>query len=110
MAGMTTHAILESLKYFDGSCLADDFKNDYALPTPHPVLTSGPYFLIDGGNGRCYLWHDKSDCVMELYERNLVNVLSTLRSDAGRWGLVRRGISSLEIQGCGKDLPPGPET
>lgn len=58
----------------DGSCLADDFKNDYALPTPHPVLTSGPYFLIDGGNGRCYPWHDKSDCVMELYERNLDNV------------------------------------
>lgn len=97
-----------SLGVFDFFCptdecyLTDGFKNDFALPNPRPVLTSGPYFLIDGGNGRYYLWHDESDFMMELYERNLDNILSTLRSDAGRWGLVRRQIGSL---GDAKEIP-----
>lgn len=36
-----------------------------------------------------------SDYVIELYERNLDNILSTLRSNAGRRGLVFRHISNL---------------
>lgn len=32
---------------------------------------------------------------MKLYERNLDNILSALRSDAGGWGLVYRKIGSL---------------
>lgn len=33
--------------------------------------------LMDGGDGKYYLWHDVSDDALEGYERNLTKILST---------------------------------
>ncbi len=49
------------------------------------------------------MWNDISDFVIELYERNLDNILSVLRTDAGRRGLVYRHIGNI----CGPKKDPG---
>lgn len=45
------------------------------MPDPIPVIENHGYnqglVLIDGGDGKYYLWHDVSDDVFEVYERNL---------------------------------------
>lgn len=97
------------LDYFcptDYSYVVPDFQKHLGLPNPRPVLckNSENNFLVDGGNGKYYLYNDISDYVMKLYERNLDNILSILRSDAGRRGLVFRYIGCI----CGPKEDPGP--
>ncbi len=65
------------------------------LPNPRPILFNTDLFLLDGGNGKYYMWNEESDYVVELYERNLDNILSVLRTDAGCWGLVYRYIGTI---------------
>lgn len=88
------------------SHVVPNFQKHLGLPNPRPVLckNSENNFLVDGGNGKYYLYNDISDNVMELYERNLDNILSILRSDAGRRGLVFRYIGCR----CGPKEDPGP--
>lgn len=81
MTGLTTLIVLESLITFvrpNYSYVVPDFQKHLGLPNPRPVLckNSENNFLVDGGNGKYYLYNDISDYVMELYERNLDNILT----------------------------------
>lgn len=107
----------DSLGVFDSFCPTETdndyvvplFQKNLGLPNPRPVLCkhSESKFLIDGGNGRYYLWHDIIDWVTELYERNLDNILSILRSNTGCRGEIA-GIFRVVGCICGPKEDPGP--
>lgn len=76
------------------------------MPDLTPVIENHGYnqglVLIDGGDGKYYLWHDVSDDVFEVYGRNLSKIVSTFGQNPGIKGskLMRLGL-------VGYRLPPG---
>ena len=71
--------------------LTEEFKTQYNMPNPLPITLhkQNGVWLIDGGNGKFYLWQDVEDFVGEVYECNLAIILSTLAKNRGlkrtRW-------------------------
>ena len=53
--------------------LTEELKTEYNMPNPLPIVVHGQdgLWLIDGGNGKFYLWQDVEGFVGEVYERNL---------------------------------------
>ncbi|MCJ1349920.1 hypothetical protein MMC31_008163 [Peltigera leucophlebia] len=60
--------------------LKEDFKTQYNMPNPLPVLVhfQEGVWLIDGGDGKYYVYQNEEGYVGEVYERNLAKILSEL--------------------------------
>lgn len=60
--------------------LTEEFKTQYDMPNPPPIIVykQNGMWLLDGGNGKFYLWRDAEGFVGEVYEHNLAIILSTL--------------------------------
>lgn len=58
-------------------------KQDFGIPDARPILVdrSGVH-LIDGGDGKYYLWGDESEMFREITETNLDNIIFTLKSSS----------------------------
>lgn len=71
-------------------------KHDFGIPDARPILVeqSGVH-LIDGGDGKYYLWGDESDMVSEITETNLDNIIITLKS-RGSDSLKRKLLGHIE--------------
>ena len=64
-------------------------KADHNIPNARPVLSNtADLFLIEGGDGKYYLWNDISDYVARIEECNLQEILGKLGS---------QGLSGLEL-------------
>ncbi|MCJ1349795.1 hypothetical protein MMC31_008036, partial [Peltigera leucophlebia] len=63
--------------------LTEEFKTQYNMPNPLPIIVHQQHglWLIDGGNGKYYLWQNVEDSVGEVYERNLAIILPALGKD-----------------------------
>ena len=85
--------------------LTEEFKTEYNMSKPLPIIVYGEHglWLIDGGNGKFYLWQDVEDFVGEVYECNLAIILSTLAKNRGLKGTKWRKLGHL---GC---RPPSPD-
>ena len=68
--------------------MTEEFKTKYNMPNPLPIIVhkEDGLWLIDGGDGKFYLWQDVEDFVGEVYERDLVILLSTLARITGLSG------------------------
>ena len=90
----------------DEQDVSESFKSEFAMPDPLPVIENHGYnqglVLIDGGDGKYYLWHDVSDDVFELYERNLTKILSKFGQNPGFKGSKLKKLGLV-----GYRLPPG---
>ena len=63
-----------------------DMKSRFGLPNPIPIIKQQRegYWLIDGGDGKHYIWEDIEGIVLEVYERDLAKILATFR----RYGVL----------------------
>lgn len=77
------------------------------MPNPLPIIAhyQESTWLIDGGNGKFYLWQDVEDYVGELYERSLAVILSSLVRDRLLEGFQWRKIGHLY---CGPPYSDAP--
>lgn len=57
------------------------------MPNPLPIIAykQNRIWLIDGRNGKFYLWQDVEDFVGEVYERNLAIILSIAGLKKTKW-------------------------
>ena len=80
--------------------LTEYFKTQYKMPNPLPVVVhfKDGVWLIDGGDGKFYVWQDVEDYVGEVYERNLAMILSKLGKDRALGQTKWRRLGHL---GCG---------
>lgn len=67
------------------------------LSNPHPILDNShdDYYLLNGGNRKYYIWNTRMEDMIELYECNLDNILSILRTDEKYRELVCRYIGNI---------------
>lgn len=74
--------------------MTEEFKTQYDMPNPLPIIVHKPdrVWLIDGGNGKIYLWQDVEDFVGEFYEHHLAKILSTLAKNRGLKGTKWRRL------------------
>jgi len=78
------------------TCFTDKTKNikarlkaDHNIPDARPILSdSMDLFLLEGGDGKYYLWNDISDYVARIEEPNLQEILGKLGSE---------GLSGLKL-------------
>jgi hypothetical protein len=60
---------------------------DHDIPDARPIITNKYTFLLDGGDGKYYLWNIVSDYVARIEEPNLEEILAKLGSE---------GLSSIK--------------
>jgi hypothetical protein len=64
-------------------------KADYNIPDARPILNDRMYLsLLDGGDGKYYLWNGVSDDVARIEESNLQEIVGKLGSE---------GLSGLKL-------------
>src|SRR5271154_2866559 len=82
--GWTNHpAYLGADIYFTGEFnnIKTTLKADHNIPDARPIITNGYSFLLDGGDGKYYLWNDVSDIVARIEEPDLEKILAKLGSE-----------------------------
>lgn len=83
--GWTNHpAYLGADIYFAGEInnIKTTLKADYNIPDARPVITDmKDLFLLDGGDGKYYLWNNISGDVARIEEPNLEEILAKLGSE-----------------------------
>ncbi len=77
------------------------------MPNPLPIIfhRQESTWLIDGGNGKFYLFQDVEDYVGEFYERSLAVILSALFRDRLLEGFQWRKIGHLYCGPANFDAP-----
>ena len=77
-----------------------DMKSRFGLPNPIPIIRQRPdgYWLIDGGDGKHYIWEYVEGIVLDVYERDLAKILATFRQT---WSIEGTTVKRLGILGCG---------
>lgn len=75
-----------SIRLWPGlSDLTEESKPQYHIPSPLPFIVheQDGRWLIDGDNGKFYLWQNVEDHVGEFYERDSAILLSTITNRGG---------------------------
>jgi hypothetical protein len=89
-SGWTNHpASLGIIVYFTSETdnVKATLRADHDIPDARPIITDKYTFLLDGGDGKYYLWNIVSDYVARIEEPNLEEILVKLRS---------KGLSSIK--------------
>lgn len=75
-------------------------QSQLGMPNPVPVVSNShdELWLIESGDGRYYFWEAVADSILEIYERNLAKILSTMSENNGE--LVGTKFRLLGIVGC----------
>jgi hypothetical protein len=82
--GWTNHpAYLGVNVYFTGKTdnIKATLKADYNIPDARPIITDRYTVLLDGGDGKYYLWNDISGIVARIEELDLEKILAKLGSE-----------------------------
>ena len=83
--GWTNHpAYLGADIYFTGEInnIKTTLKADYNIPDARPIITDMmDLFLLDGGDGKYYVWNMVSGDVARIEEPNLEEILAKLESE-----------------------------
>ena len=77
-----------------------DMKSRFGLSNPIPIIRQERegYWLIDGGDGKQYIWEYVADIFLEVYERDLAKILATFRQ---YWSLGGMTVRRLGLLDCG---------
>lgn len=101
--------------------LMKEFKTQFNLPNPLPILVNIQYrqyrqygqqyrllrrlMLIDGGNEKFYVWQDIENCLGEFYERDLAMLLFAIGKDPDYTRLQWRKLGHLRSRHADFDAP-----
>lgn len=87
--------------------LTEQFKTQINLPNSLPIIVHKQHrlSLIDGGNGKFYVWQDVEDYVGEFYECNLAILLFAVGKDLDLKGVQWRKLGHLHCGPADFDAP-----
>ena len=74
---------------------------DTSEANPIPIIRQeyDGYWLIDGGDGKHYLWEYVEGIFLEVYERDLAKILAIQHWNIGGMTLIRIGIVDCGSEG-----------
>jgi hypothetical protein len=81
--GWTNHPAYLRADIFTGetSNLKTTLKADHNIPDTRPIITNSYTVLLDGGDGKYYLWNDTAGIVARIEEPDLEKILAKLGSE-----------------------------